>query len=102
MNKKIIGLLLIYILIVLVSAGFFSHFEGKNYADSLWWACVTAMTVGYGDMYPATYAGKMVSVVLMHSSVLMVLPILMSYICSALIKDQNELLMLNRSRSNKT
>ena len=34
-------------------------------ADGLWWAFVTATTVGYGDISPATPGGRMIALVLM-------------------------------------
>jgi len=33
--------------------------------DSLWWACVTVATVGYGDYYPVTAGGRLTAVGLM-------------------------------------
>ncbi len=36
-----------------------------SYPDALWWAIVTVTTVGYGDAYPVTAAGRAVAVVLM-------------------------------------
>jgi voltage-gated potassium channel len=60
--------------LVLVAAGgtltyWFEHtVEGTQIptlADGLWWAIVTATTVGYGDHYPVSAEGRAVAVVLM-------------------------------------
>jgi voltage-gated potassium channel len=58
--------------IVFVAAGLEVAFEvnakGSNihgFADALWWAVVTVTTVGYGDKFPVTAAGRGVAVVLM-------------------------------------
>lgn len=37
--------------------------------DALWWAYVTITTVGYGDLYPVTTEGRLISAVLMTGGV---------------------------------
>ncbi len=37
--------------------------------DAIWWSVVTITTVGYGDLYPVTSAGRIIAVVLMISGV---------------------------------
>lgn len=41
----------------------------KTFGDALWWAFVTITTVGYGDRYPVTNAGRLVAAVLMIAGV---------------------------------
>lgn len=39
------------------------HFE--NIAQAIWWAVVTLTTVGYGDITPITFAGKLLGIAIM-------------------------------------
>jgi voltage-gated potassium channel len=43
-----------------------------SFGDSIWWACVTMATVGYGDYYPVTVTGRMLAVVLMIGGIAIV------------------------------
>jgi voltage-gated potassium channel len=83
-------LLLVYAALVLLCAGIYAYLENTTYMNAVWWACVTALTIGYGDTYPATAGGKIVAIVLMHASVLFILPLLIGNICSLCIKTRNE------------
>src|SRR5262245_64061994 len=83
-------LVLWYLGIVLLGAMLFSFFEGKPYGDSLWWAFVTALTVGYGDMYPVTSGGRLVGLVLMHSVVFVFAPLIIARLLSSAFIDVNK------------
>ncbi len=57
--------------------------------EALWWAFVTVTTVGYGDFYPVTTAGRIVAVLLMVSGVGL-FGSFAAYIGSLFVADQNE------------
>lgn len=41
------------------------HATIRTFGDSVWWACSTLATVGYGDVVPVTPLGRLVAVALM-------------------------------------
>ncbi|TYL52447.1 potassium channel family protein [Agromyces mariniharenae] len=43
-----------------------------SFGESIWWACVTVATVGYGDAYPVTTWGRIYAVILMAGGIAIV------------------------------
>lgn len=83
--------IIIYYLIVLFTSGIlFSYFEDKPWFDSLWWACVTGLTIGYGDLYPITVGGKIVAILLMHIVPLVIIPLIVARLLTTVIEDKHQ------------
>jgi voltage-gated potassium channel len=60
--------------VLLGAIGIFAVETGRNpaiagFGDALWWAMVTATTVGYGDVSPVTLEGRLIAVVLMVTGI---------------------------------
>ena len=83
-------LLTIFSLVFLfLESGIYALFEKKNFLDSLWWALITATTVGYGDSYPSTTGGRFVAVSLVLGMILFLIPMITASIASKLIVNRD-------------
>lgn len=79
----------ISLLFLFFESGLYAIFEKKNFLDSLWWALITATTVGYGDSYPATTGGRFVAVTLVLGMILFLIPMITASIASKLIVNRD-------------
>lgn len=81
--------LAVYAVVLIVGAVGFALFEQKSFWDALWWAGVTATSTGYGDFFPVTVGGRVIGWVLMHLSILVILPLLIGHVINTLIENQD-------------
>jgi voltage-gated potassium channel len=74
-RRKFHYTLLIATAVVFMGASGVFLFESESnrsigsFGDALWWAVVTATTVGYGDVSPVTLEGRLIAVVLMLTGI---------------------------------
>jgi hypothetical protein len=82
----IIGL---YTISLVAGALCFAWLEQKSFADGLWWATVTSLTIGYGDLTPLTPAGRIVGILFGHFWIFVVIPMIVANIIMHLVEDKH-------------
>ena len=81
-------LILAYLLLIIVCGVVYSQVEKDvTIGDAVWWAIVTASTVGYGDISPESWQGRVLAGLLISVMVLVVIPLITAHFASKLIVD---------------
>ncbi len=79
----------IYIASLLLAASLFSVVEHKTYFESLWWASVTSLTIGYGDITPVTTLGRVIGIIFGHFWIFTIIPTIVANIVVNLIENKD-------------
>lgn len=82
-------LLLVYLAAILVASGIFTIVENMPFLDSMWMSFVAATSTGFGDLTPKTLIGRVTCVLLMHFTLLFIIPMIVARILSSIVRDQN-------------
>ncbi len=75
---RVIKLFMIIFMIFFISSGCFLLFEKganpnvKTFGDAFYFTVVTLTTVGFGDIYPVTGGGRMVTVIMIISGIILI------------------------------
>ena len=81
-------LILSYAILIVVCGVLYHFFEKTDsMGDAIWWAVVTASTVGYGDISPESWQARVIAALLISIMVLLVIPLITAHFASKLIVD---------------
>jgi len=77
-NQLFSSVCLVFMLMIASSLGMYTlehNAQPESFSNAfsgIWWATSTLLTVGYGDIYPVTYAGKILAIIISFLGVGMV------------------------------
>lgn len=82
-------LAILYAGALVVAAWSFSRFEHRDIWSSVYWAFITSMSIGYGDISPATVPGQVTSILLGLVTLFGIIPLLIVRLTQKVIEDHN-------------
>lgn len=83
------ALLVVFATTIMGAAIVYGQFEGAGFLDSLYWAIVTATTLGYGDFSPHSTGGKVLTSVLISFTVFVLIPTITANVAAWLIVNRD-------------
>lgn len=61
-RRRLIFVSILFVVLVIIGTKSYNHFEKWNYFDSIYFTVTTLTTVGYGDLTPKTYFGRLFTI----------------------------------------
>ena len=84
-----VHLFAVFVLTMLFAAIAYGRFEDAAFLDSVYWAVVTATTLGYGDFSPHSGGGKALTVILISFTVFVLIPTITANMAAWLIVNRD-------------
>lgn len=93
-------ILLFYATSLIIATDLYAFFEKVPMKEAFYWACVTSLTVGYGDLSPKTEEGRIMMIVMGHIWVFFFIPLVVTNILQNVSDDtkMDEILELLKER----
>ena len=82
-------LLAVFVFVMVSTSVLYGVFEDAGFLDSLYWSIVTATTLGYGDFSPHSTEGKVLTSLLIASTVFLFIPTITANLASKLIVNRD-------------
>lgn len=82
------SIIFLYLTSIPVAGTLFSLVEGLPLETGYWWAVVTSFTIGYGDVYPVTLLGKVITLIFSLFWVFFIIPIVIANVIMKCIEDK--------------
>lgn len=82
-------LLITFVVLMFAASVGYSLVESTGFLDAIYWAIITATTLGYGDFSPHTGAGKVLTIGLICSTVFIFIPTITANLASKLIVNRD-------------
>lgn len=82
-------LVTMYLITIVLASLSFCYFEAMAFKDAMWMSFVAATSTGFGDFYPKTAGGRVTCVLLMHSTLFLIVPLMVARLLSVAVKDRN-------------
>lgn len=89
LSNSIYRVFALYLISLAVCAIMFSWVESKSFLDSIYWASVTSLTIGYGDIAPVTKVGRVLAMFFSHFWVFGIAPLIISNMLNITLEDRN-------------
>jgi voltage-gated potassium channel len=69
---ELVGVFLVFLLVIVIFGAIFAVFDRVPLGDAIYFAFITAFTIGFGDVTPKSTGGRVVTIVLAFMGVILV------------------------------